>query len=68
MQQIQHLHAKQTRNTGRSEVRIIANVRKIMANTGFQQNENDRNKKYEITTKQNFNANVRSLFRSFKQE
>jgi hypothetical protein len=28
MQQIQHLHEKQTRNTGRSEVRIIANVRK----------------------------------------
>jgi hypothetical protein len=32
MQQIQHLHEKQTRNTGRSEVRIIANVRKIIAN------------------------------------
>jgi hypothetical protein len=63
MQQMQHLRAKQTRNTGRTEVRIIANVRKIMANTVFQRNENDKNKKYKITTIQNFSANMRSVFR-----
>ena len=58
---------KKTRNTGRTEVRIIANVRKIMANNGFQQNENDRNKKYKITTKQNFSANMRSVFRKLNK-
>jgi hypothetical protein len=40
MQQI-HLHAKQTRNTGRIEVRIFATERKMMANSEFRQNEND---------------------------
>ena len=39
-----------------------------MANNGFKQNENDRNKKYKITTKQNFSANMRSLFRKLKEE
>lgn len=49
-------------------MRIIANLRKIMANTGFQKNENYRKKKYKITKKQNVSANMRSVFRKFKQE
>jgi predicted transcriptional regulator len=62
MQQIQHLLAKQTRNAGRTKVRIIANVRKMMSNNGFQQNENDGNKKFKITRKQNFSTNMRAAF------
>ena len=60
MQQIQNLHAKQTRNRGRTELRITASVRKIMTN--------ERNKKYKITSKQNFSTNMRSGFRNLKQE
>jgi hypothetical protein len=57
------------RNTGRTEVRILETERKIhvMANFEFQQNKNDRSRKYKITTEQSFSTNMRSVFRIFKQ-
>jgi hypothetical protein len=58
---------EQTRNTGRTEVRIIANVRKIMVNNGFQQNEKDGNKKHKITTKQNFGTNMHSVLENLSR-
>jgi hypothetical protein len=55
-QQINEKHInekRETRNGGRFEMRIIENMRKIMANIEFSEKKNEKNRKYKITVKEN---------------